>query len=550
MGALARGRARIAALVAVALATSVVPALAGEFPAPLPGGSPGEEADCSWPTYGHDAGRSFAQSPGCSMLSPLTALTLRVKWVYPTPDSVTASPAVVGDTVYVGAWDGTFYALPTDPPPGPVVPRWTFTIDDTNNVAFGRIVSSAAVVDVAGTRLVLFGGGATLYALRASDGALLAKLCLDPREETDPPRRCRVSEHDVEIESSPAVVPAPDGEGWFVLVGTDVHNARNVGRTGVVAIRLRDDPWALEPVWKFDPETRRTYTGPGLLTEGSGTGDGCASVWSSPAVDTTEGLVFFGTGSCHTVGLGEESVYAVDLATGALVWSFAAPRDGRYDDDFGASPNLLPGGLVGVGSKDGWYYRFHRRPGAGAGPLVGATHAGQSGHLTGGFAVGGMIGSAAVGAVGGEPAVFATTAIPTPIGRPLDSGAPSLDIALAEDPGRLFSLHAIAVADGRVLWRAPLARPSYGAHSYVNGVVLVPSTFDFSLKAFDAATGTLLWAAPLNGAPSSTPVPVGRSVYLGTGTRTTDAEYKATDGQTVSPLSPLSGVWAFEVTAP
>lgn len=95
------------------------------------------------------------------------------------------------------------------------------------------------------------------------------------------------------------------------------------------------------------------------------------------------------------------------------------------------------------------------------------------------------------------------------------------------------------------MWRAPPARAAYGAASYVNGVVLVPSTFDFSLKAFHADTGTLLWDAPLHGPPSSTPVPVARSIYLGTGTRTTDAEYKATDGETVSPLSPLSGVWAF-----
>jgi outer membrane protein assembly factor BamB len=547
---MARGRWRAGALALAVLAAGAAPGLAAELGAHPPGEVSGAHDGCAWPMYGRDPGRSFAQSRECSALSPLTAPTLRVKWVFPTADSVTASPAVVGDTVYVGSWDGTFYALPTDPPPGPVVPRWTFAIDDTNNVAFGRIVSSAAVADVGGTRVVLFGGGATLYALRAVDGALLAKLCLDPREETDPPRRCRGSEHDVEIESSPAVVPAPDGDGWFVLVGTDVHNARNVGRTGVVAARLRADPWALEPVWKFDPETRRTYTGEGLLTEGSGTGDGCGSVWSSPAVDVTEGLVYFGTGSCHTVGLGEESVYAVDLASGDLVWWYSAPRDGRYDDDFGASPNLLPGGLVGVGSKDGWYYRFHRRPAAGVDPLAGRTRAGQSGHLTGGFAVGGMIGSAAVGEAGGLPAVFATTAIPTPVGRPLDSGAPSLDHTLVEDPGRLASLHAIAVPDGRILWRAPLARPSYGAASYVNGVVLVPSTFDFSLKAFDAATGTLLWATPLNGAPSSTPVPVGRSVYLGTGTRTTDAEYKLTDGQTVSPLSPLSGVWAFEVVFP
>jgi hypothetical protein len=79
---------------------------------------------CDWPMYGHDIGHSFAAGPGCSTLTPRTALTLSPDWVFLTPDSVTASPTVAGGTAYVGDWGGTFYALPLQGRHGSVVPRW------------------------------------------------------------------------------------------------------------------------------------------------------------------------------------------------------------------------------------------------------------------------------------------------------------------------------------------------------------------------------------------------------------------------------------------
>ena len=504
---------------------------------------------CDWPTYGRDVGHSFSPVAGCTPLSPLNASTLAPAWVFPTPDSVTASPTVVDGTVYVGDWGGTFYALPADAGPGPVQPRWTFAIDDTSAVAFGRIVSSAAVTTVAGRQLVLFGGGATLYALDTATGAEVASICLDPR--ADPAVRCKGSDEQVEVESSPAVVKV-DGE-TRVLVGLDVHNNRDVGRTGLVEVALTKH--GFEPRWKFDPEGPSTYAGADQLTAGSGTGNGCASVWSSPAVDAGRNLVFFGTGSCSTEGVtAGESMWAVDLRTGALRWVYHPPRSTtRYDDDFGASPNILPGGLVGNGSKDGWYYAVAEEPAAdGSAALAWSSHVGESGHLMTGFAVGGVIGTPAVGKVGAEDAVFVTTAISTPIGEPLDDGG-SLDASLLEDPGRLLSLSAIRVRDGAVLWRAPLARQSYGAPTYANGVVLVPSTFGFSLQAYDASTGVLLTSIPLAGAPSSAPTIVGDRVFIGAGTRTTDAEFKAFGGGALdplvgpSPLSPASGVYAFRL---
>jgi outer membrane protein assembly factor BamB len=274
-------------------------------------------------------------------------------------------------------------------------------------------------------------------------------------------------------------------------------------------------------------------------------------VWASPAVDVAKGLVFFGTGSCSVDGVTSgESLYAADLATGALRWTYHPPRTSTLlDDDFGASPNLLPGGLVGNGGKDGWYYALAEQPRAdGSAALAWATHVGQSGHVSDGFAIGGIIGTPAVGAVKGVPAIFVTTAISTPVGD-----GPTVDRSLTEDPARLLSLTALRASDGAILWRSPLARQSYGAPNYANGVVLVPSTFSFQLMAFDAGTGVALAALPLVGASSSAPVAVGDRVFIGTGTRTTDLEFKAFGSGALdglvgpSPLSPASTVTAFRI---
>jgi outer membrane protein assembly factor BamB len=292
-----------------------------------------------------------------------------------------------------------------------------------------------------------------------------------------------------------------------------------------------------------------------LLTRGSGTGNGCGGVWGSPAVDVANDLLFFGTSSCSDDLVDEgESLWGIRLSTGDKVWHFDAHHPSRYpsrhwDDDFGASPNLLPDGLVGIGGKDGWYYARHRL----TGEYAWQQHAGQAGHITAGFAVGGMIGSAATGLVNGEPAIFATTAISTPLRAPIDERPGDIDPALVEDPGRMMSLHAMRASDGKILWRSPFVRASYGAPSFAGGVVLVPSTFDFTLKAIDADTGLLLWESPLLGAPSSTPVPVGRMVVIGAGTRTTDVEYKTFGAGALdalsgpSPLSPLSGIAGFRL---
>lgn len=581
------------------------------------------EGACEWTSFRNGLDNHGASA--CDVIGPDNVSTLVPRSLYRTRDSVTATPAVVDGRLYVGAWDGTFYAFdtassgvgdPSLPGVGSVEPAWTYQIDDTNGVSFGRIVSSATVTDPvtvgAGPasrfgRLVLFTGGASLYVLGADDldgdgtGDLIASICLDPRSEADaaPERRCGGSESaDVESEASPVVVPLPGGR-FRVLVGTDVHNSPAVGRTGVTAVDLNLHSGRLEPVWKYDPEgdgvgdvdgaTYRPDTHGDIVTFGSGTGDGCGGVWGTPAVDVDTDLVVLGISSCRSTSdpgpdglpgtadddadaVPGEKVYAISLRDGSFRWRFSPTRPwgSRTDDDFGASPQLFridPDGdgvdtlVAGAGGKDGWYFALDARDGA----ELWSTHFGQSGHTYEDFAIGGVLGSPAVGLSDGRQAIFVTTAISTPVGAPVDYGSPeSIDESLAEDPARLLSLHALDASTGAVIWRQPLTRQTYAHPTFTNGIVLVPSTAGLSVQAFDADDGTVLWVSPLNGPPSSGVAVAGDSIYLGTGTRQTDAGFKlfGTDSSVPAPVQALvpaevadltgsdpqqrvAGIWAF-----
>lgn len=511
---------------------------------------------CDWTSFGNGPQRTFAASRGCSAIDTTSVRTLAPAWFQPFSDSVTASPAVAHGRAYVGSWDGTFQAL--DLATGAV--QWTFHIRSHAPTAFGRIVSSATVVEQSGRTVVLFGGGSRVWALDGATGAELTTIDLDPRTPALRAQQDASSNPPVvEVESSPAVATV-DGVRR-VYVGLDVHNDKGVGRTGLVALQLTGGPgsWQLVPLWKLDTESGQTYRGPAGLTTGSGTGFGCGGVWSSPAVDPATGLVAFGTSSCSYADAAydagqnyAESLVAADATTGELRWRYRpadelAGRDARVADadrdaDFGATPNLFHLGsrtVVGAGRKSADYYVRDLLTGA----KVTTTDAGQEGGLQSGFGIGGFLGTPAVEQLGTGARVVGATAIPVP------HGPEDLDQTT-------WAVRALDPATGQVTWTYRLAGPSYGHTSVVNGVALVPDTTNSALLALDTATGLPLWEAPVVGPPSSTAVVAGDTVLVGTGTRETDLEYKAfsndlqnalTPVTGASPLSPVSGVQAFRL---
>lgn len=432
-------------MLAVGLAVAL---LAGACSGDDPG--PGEDTapvgPCDWPMWGRGPTRTFSYPGRCgSAITQDTVAGLEEAWFFNTDDVVTATPAVVGDTVYVGDWTGRFYAIERDDG----TPRWTFRADPHEQVYAGQIVSSAAVADVDGERTVYFGGGKTLYALRAGSGGLRWKHELNPGGPADDP---------TEIETSPVVVDVP-GRSPTVIIGYDVHNAPGV-RAGLMAL----DAATGEVRWDFDPDRGAGPTG-------------CVDVWTSPAVDVERGLVFAGTGNCNTSPDGwgpfTEAMFALDLRTGEPVWSYQPHEPNNDDLDFAGSPNVFTAGgtdLVGLGNKDGHYYAVDRAIGEMAWEVE-ATEPGVN-EPGSNFSTGGFIGPTAVSDDG---VIVGGTAV-----------------------GPCPCLHGIDAATGEIVWQQDVAAPTYAATTIVGDVAFSGGT-DFTLRAVEVATGDVRWEQEMNG---------------------------------------------------
>jgi outer membrane protein assembly factor BamB len=517
-------------LVAAGAALLSAPLTASALPAPPHLPLPAAPS-CDWPTFGQNNSRTFAAPDACTSLSRLTAPTLHPKWFVNTSSPVSAQPVVVDGTVYVGTGGGTFYAV--DAASGTT--KWTYTVTDGSTNDYGKIVDSATVTTVDGKRVAIFGGGATLYVLDASDGAvadrLLAAVCVDPNQTLNPNPNvpCRSTTNTSEIESSPAVVPFGQGD-TRVLVGMDYNETKNVGEAGLLEFNLQGGTgdWHLTPLWKYDPETRQTYTTDPIHFGGAKSGHACGDVWSSPTIIGK--LAVFGVGNCDFTNVGSppvtESVTAVSVDDGSLAWSYQPRQPGpaaALDLDFGATPNVLPNGNIGEGGKDGVYYSFKPAQASVLTPKPDWTS-----QVATASDYGGMIGSPAVGKANGNPAIFASTSIPVHTSQPQVSLQND-----AQNPGQATGLHAIDATTGKKLWDAP-ATPVFGAASYAGGVVIVPDTVSFSAQAYDADTGALLWTFPTGAPPASPASVVGDSIYMGSG-----VDFGA-------PLNQLGGVWAFQ----
>jgi len=437
--------------------------------------------ECDWPMFGHGPERRFA-TPCASALSTATVGDLERQWFFNTDDVVTAAPAVVGDAVYTGDWSGVVYAI--DRTSGEE--RWRFQADEHRNVYAGQIVSSPAVTDVDGDRLVLIGAGKTLYALAAADGSERWRHELGEPGDVDEP---------TEIESSPVVAAG------LAIVGYDVHNTPGY-RAGVLAVEVATG----EMAWDTD------------LDEAAGQGEptGCVDVWSSPAVDEDAGLVVVGTGNCPSSPDGwgpyTEAIVALDLDTGRPVWSYQPHEPNNDDLDFAGAPNLFEVDgrpVVGLGNKDGTYYVVDRATGE---PVWSAPATEPGIEVVGSnFSTGGFIGGTAVvdGTVVGGTGV-----------------------------GPCPCAHGIDAATGALRWQNEEPAATYASTAAVNDVAFLGGN-DFTFRALAVATGEVLWSEEVAGAVSGGSAVAGDDVFAVAGIREPGLDER----------SETSGVYRFSLGA-
>jgi polyvinyl alcohol dehydrogenase (cytochrome) len=422
-------RVQVAALAALLLAWAAV--------------SPhGAAAD--WPLYGHDLANS--RDAGGDGPSPAQAQTLAPYWSFKSTEGhFTGTPVVSGSTVVAGSTGGVVDAL--DAATGKLL--WSRTVGPQVNgsaaIAGGVVYVPVNIDEAGGT------GSPSVVALKLSDGAPLWQTTIDDQPGSD-------------VYGSPVVA------NGTVYIGTSASYAEQHlpgvhDRGSVVAL----DATTGAVVW-------RTYTVPA--------GDDGGAVWSTPAIDTGDGLLYVGTGNAyHAPAAGTtDAILALDASTGALVASFqttagdVSQNGSGLDADIGASPNLLtsPTGqaLVGEGDKAGDYWALDRRTLARAWK----TNVGPGGRL------GGILGSTAwdgTALYGPETQQTGTWSLGADgAGRwsTLDGSGYHLG-PVAVAGGVVYStdnqgdLTARSSADGSLLARVALGAPSWGGVSISGGTV-------------------------------------------------------------------------------
>jgi outer membrane protein assembly factor BamB len=260
----------------------------------------------NWPEYQADPTHA---GDACSNITTSNVATMLPSWFFPTAGEVTATPAVVGGTVYDGDSTGLFYALNQSTG----AEEWTFNtvaaqscwVDQANPYTsahtggFGDITSSANVTTVDGTPTVYVGADGSVFAINATTGKCIWAQDTDPADPTSA----------IEVESSPVVdtsVNPPE-----VLIGNDDNGVYGIAVTGLMAFNAQTG--AL--LWKYQPERDVTLTPsefggsdaltlscgdgvadttycnssniPGLAPNSTTYADACGDAWSSPALDTS-----------------------------------------------------------------------------------------------------------------------------------------------------------------------------------------------------------------------------------------------------------------------
>lgn len=396
----------------------------------------------SWTRYGLDPDNS-RNNTAERAITPSTVPCLQPQWSIADLRGVTSTPAVSDGVVYFGDWSGSLHAR--DRATGE--PRWVTPL--------GLAINASPLVH--GERVFVGDADGILHAVTRATGEIDWSLELD-------------------VHPDAALYGSPVAVGSHVVVG--------VASTELAV--LHDDYTFRGSLISLDAATGAIHWRRSMTTDDASAGAG-VSVWSTPAVDATRGLLFVGTGNTYEPPAAplSDALLAIDASTGELVWSrqFTAgdvytifmPEPQGVDADIGAAPNLFAidgRDVVGVGDKAGVYAVLDRDDGE----TVWATQLGPGSHL------GGVMTTAAVG----DGTIY--VANNTWTGTLFDFGSDENSAVVV----------ALDAATGEIRWQRPMPRPIFGALTLAGGVVW-HGTIDGVVHALDAATGVEVWNHPPGG---------------------------------------------------
>jgi polyvinyl alcohol dehydrogenase (cytochrome) len=416
--------------------------------------------DDSWPMYGHDAANS--RDGGKDAPSPADALHMGVAWSFYARDGdFTGTPVVSKGLVIAGSFGGTVYAV--DAATGQQ--KWAHKTGKPIN---GTVATDGKRVFVP----IAEPNKPKILALSLRTGRPLWETTVSWQKDSD-------------VYGSPTVY------GHKVIIGVSAL----YGELNDPEVDVRGQVVAL------DTRTGRIKWNTAMVPEKY---DG-ASVWTSPAVDPRRKRVYVGTGNAYHEPVADttDAIVALSLKTGKIVAKFQATEGDAWnatdnaaagpDYDFGASPQLLPGGRVGAGQKSGAYWALDRdtlKPAWKT--MVGA-----------GSQVGGIIGSTATDGkrIYGPNTVLGehwalnqdgTRAWMSADGGPLKFGSTAVANGVVWTNDMSGFLVARDANSGIVLSRIPLGSPSWGGVSVAGGTV-------FSAIGLQGASGYIAAYRPTRG---------------------------------------------------
>jgi polyvinyl alcohol dehydrogenase (cytochrome) len=427
-----------------------------------------------WNGFGHDAAATrFQPNPG---FKAADVPKLKVKWAFSITGGRYGQPTVIGEHLFVATGGGFLFDL--DPASGCV--RWRAQLGASSR-------TSPKVVKLPGVSpsgWAVFAGDAehNAYGFDAQSGKPLWKVNVEkhPRAVLTGGFAYQAGVVYVPVSSYEEGVANAAGYGCCTFSGSVVALDAKTGR----------QLWKTQMLPPPKP-TRKNSAGTQMY------GPAGAAIWSQPTIDAKRGRLYVATGDSYTEAEehGADSITALDLKTGKIVWQNQVTEDDNFlvacgrrarglncplgeigpDHDFGASPILATVGgrqLILSGQKSGQVYGMDP-----AGKLLWTQKVGA------GSALGGVEWGMAFD--GSKLFVSISDVIAGPAGKP--------------------GISALDPLTGKILWHAPAPKapcsfkaPRGCANAYsappsaMPGVVFTGS-HDARLRAYDTATGKPLF---------------------------------------------------------
>ncbi|MEE2822390.1 MAG: PQQ-binding-like beta-propeller repeat protein [Acidobacteriota bacterium] len=277
-----------------------------------------------WSRFGYDL-HNTRFNVRETTLGPGNVGRLKPKWIFDAGGRIQTCPTVIGDTLFFGSRDGYLYSLDT----ATGVLRWKFKVEFQTALRYNHwgIRSSPQYSN----GRIYFGDNFTkVYCLDAATGEEIWETQLSTVPLTN--MLCSVAVYDGKVLT-----------GYSSDIGSSEIACLDA-ETGAVSWRFR-----VVPESQF----------------------GGGSVWTSPAIDEENNIVYNVTGSVKSYPpsgtLYAESILAHDLHSGELLWYYQAQPKDAFDLDFSCHPMIFdaqaPGGYrgklvrqcVGAANKRGFF---------------------------------------------------------------------------------------------------------------------------------------------------------------------------------------------------